>query len=365
MKKRLISLFVVLLIVLNGSLSHGEGLKLSGESYVLIDTASGRIIMEKNSNKKMPMASTTKIMTALIAIEEGKLEDKVVIDNKSVGIEGSSIYLKEGEVITLQDLLYGLMLRSGNDSSIAIANHIGKDEQDFVRKMNDKASSIGAVNTNFTNPHGLDDKDHYSTAYDLAIITKEALKHKEFNEISKTKTYKANRETNNYFINKNKTLWEYDGGNGGKTGYTMTSGRCLVSISQREGMNLIAVSLNARDWFNDNYKMMDYGFENFKSYTIYDKNQLLKKIEIKDGRKEVYAIAKSDFIYPLSDKEKKEVKIKLDINKDLSLPVNKKQKIGTIETYLEGVLIKQTDLIAKEDVKKNNIIQRFIDNKIK
>lgn len=365
MKRRLISLFIILLIILNGSFSNAQELKLSGESYVLIDAASGRIIMEKNSNKKMPMASTTKIMTALVAIEEGELDDDVVIDDRSVGIEGSSIYLKEGEVLTLQDLLYGLMLRSGNDSSVAIANHIAKDEKSFVEKMNNKATSIGAVNTNFKNPHGLDDKDHYSTAYDLAIITKEALKYKEFNEISKTKTYKANRETNDYFINKNKTLWEYDGGNGGKTGYTMTSGRCLVSISERDGMSLIAVSLNARDWFNDNYKIMDYGFENFKNYSIYDENQLLKKIKIKDVRKEVYAIAKSEFIYPLLDEEKDEVKIKIEIDKNLKLPIKKEQKVGVVETYLEGVLIKETDLISKEDVKKNNIIQRLIGSKIK
>lgn len=361
MKKRLISLFIVSFFIISGSFTNAEGLSLSGNNYILMDANSGRVIIEKNSNEKMAMASTTKIMTALIALEEGNLKDKITIDDRSIDIEGSSIYLKKNEVLSLKDLLYGLMLRSGNDSSIAIANHIGKDVDGFVNKMNSKAKSIGALNTNFENPHGLSEKNHYSTAYDLALITKEALKNEHFKQIFKSKTYNANREKNGYFVNKNKTLWEYEGGNGGKTGYTTSSGRCLVSTAQRNGMNLIAVSLGASDWFNDNYKLMDYGFENFKPYIIYDNNQLIKKIDIEDGNKTIYALANNEFVYPLSDEERKDIKIKLEIDKNIKTPIEKGQKIGVIETYLEGVLIKKENVISKDIVKKNNIIQKILE----
>lgn len=207
MNKRLISLFIITFLILNGSFVRAENLNLSGNNYILMDADSGRIIMEKDSNKKMAMASTTKIMTALVAIEEGNLKDKVTVDDRSIDIEGSSIYLEDNEVLSLEDLLYGLMLRSGNDSSIAIANHIGKDEKEFIKKMNSKAKLIGAFNTNFQNPHGLSEENHYSTAHDLAIITREALRNESFKEIFKSKSYNANREKNAYFVNKNKTLW--------------------------------------------------------------------------------------------------------------------------------------------------------------
>lgn len=361
MKKKLISLFIIFSIVLCNSISIAENLKLSGESYILMDAKSGRVLLEKNSNKKMAMASTTKIMTALLAIEKGNLEDKVLIDEKSINIEGSSIYLEKNEILSLQDLIYGLMLRSGNDSSVAIANHISKTEKEFVNNMNYKAKIIGADNTKFKNPHGLDEAGHYSTAYDLAIITKEALKNDEFKQIFKTKTHKAQREKNDIFVNKNKTLWEYEGGNGGKTGYTLTSGRCLVSTSKRDGMNLIAVSLNAYDWFNDNYKLMDYGFENYQPYVIYDKNQLIQKKVINNMNSVVYGLASNEFIYPLSNEERDHLKINL--NDNYTKTIQKGDKIGTIETYLEGVLIKEEDVISKNKVKRYNIIEKLLKNK--
>lgn len=359
MKKRLISIFIMFCIAINIGISTAEGLNLSADSYILIDATSGRIIEGKNICKKLPIASTTKIMTALIAVEEGNLKDKVRINNKSINIEGSSIYLQEGEILSLSDLLYGLMLRSGNDSSIAIANHIAKTEEDFIKMMNLKARSIGALNTNFTNPHGLNDKNHYSTAYDLAIITKKALENEDFRKIFSSKDYRASREKNNYFVNKNKTLWEYEGGNGGKTGYTLSSGRCLVSTATRNDMQLIAVSLNAPDWFNDNYKLMDYGFENLKLYTIYDKNQLVKKTNLDKQKNEIDILTQDSFVYPLYKDERDSIKIKLELNKDLSPPINKGQYIGTIETYLKGVLIKKSKLISNNKIKNHNIIQNF------
>lgn len=308
------------------------------------------------------MASTTKIMTALVALEYGNLEDEVIITKEAVGIEGSSIYLREGEIMSLEDLLYGLMLRSGNDAAVAIAIHVGGNLENFIDLMNKKAKEIGAVNTNFTNPHGLHDDLHYTTAYDLALITREAFKYEEFAKIAGTKSYISNRVENNYYYNKNKTLWEYKGGDGVKTGYTMRAGRCLVSSATRNGHRLIAVSLNARDWFNDNYKLLDFGFENFKPYLIYDKGQFIKKIEVEKGKKKYLdLVTDSSFTYLLKDDEKSKIKLTVEVPDRVEAPINEGTKIGYLYTFFDGKLINKIDLIAKSSVGKSNILERLIE----
>lgn len=365
MKRKRFTIVILIMILLCSSIIYGEDLSLSGKSYILIDSSTGRVLYERNGHNKMPMASTTKIMTALVALENGKLDDKIVIGNESVGVEGSSIYLREGEIITLKDMLYGLMLRSGNDSAVAIASYIGKTTEEFVSLMNKKAKSIGALNTNFINPHGLHDDLHYSTAYDMALITKSAFEYEEFKNIVKSKTYVANREKDNYYYNKNKTLWEYNMGDGVKTGYTMKSGRCLVSSASKNGMQLIAVSLNARDWFNDNYKLLDYGFDNYKSYLIYDEGQFFKKTNIINGEKEyINLIAEKSLIYPLKEEEKKNIKISLEIKDNIQAPIEKGTKIGYIYTYLNGQLIDKSNLVVKSSINKTTIIDRLL-NKFK
>lgn len=305
-------ILVLLIVWLISYISFTENINLSGNNYILMEEDSGRVLESLNAHKKMPMASTTKIMTALLAIEKGNLEEYVEIADESVGIIGSSIYLEQGEKIKLEDLIYGLMLRSGNDASVAIAIHISGTVEEFVDEMNERANEIGAYNTNFTNPHGLHDSIHYSTPYDMALLTREALKNKDFFTIWASKYFTSEREINNYFVNKNKTLWEYDGGDGGKTGYTSNSGRCLVSTAKRNNMRLIAVSFNARDWFNDNYKLFDFGFEKFNLYTIYSKGQLLKRIRVEDGLKnELILVSDDKLTYPLKDEELDKVKINL------------------------------------------------------
>lgn len=364
-KKNTIIMLLLLLIIVNSSLVYGElaeeKLNLSGESYILIDGDTGRVLMEENAHKKMPMASTTKIMTALVALEKGNLNDRIRIDDDSVGVEGSSIYLKKGEIITLKDLIYGLMLRSGNDAAVAIGIHIGGTTEEFVNLMNSKAKSIGALNTSFANPNGLNDENHYSTAYDMALITKEAFKHDVFAEIVNSKSYTSNRNENNYFYNKNKTLWEYEGGSGVKTGYTMASGRCLVSSASRNGLNLISVSLNARDWFNDNYKLFDYGFERYKSYLIFDKGQFMKKIKVsKANREYVNLIAENTLFYPLKEGEKDNIKIDIQSLEDIELPISKGDVLGSVSVYLDGKLISRENLISKDTIDKESFINRLL-----
>lgn len=360
--KKIIYIVVLLIIFLSSSIVNGENIYLSGSSCILIDANTGRILFEKNPHVKMPMASTTKIMTALVALEYGNLEDEVIITKEAVGIEGSSIYLREGEIMSLEDLLYGLMLRSGNDAAVAIAIHVGGNLENFIDLMNKKAKEIGAVNTNFTNPHGLHDDLHYTTAYDLALITREAFKYEEFAKIAGTKSYISNRVENNYYYNKNKTLWEYKGGDGVKTGYTMRAGRCLVSSATRNGHRLIAVSLNARDWFNDNYKLLDFGFENFKPYLIYDKGQFIKKIEVEKGKKKYLdLVTDSSFTYLLKDDEKSKIKLTVEVPDRVEAPINEGTKIGYLYTFFDGKLINKIDLIAKSSVGKSNILERLIE----
>ena len=360
MKKILI--LILLLITMTSSFHFSENLDLSGNNYILIEEISGRVLLEKNAHEKMPMASTTKIMTALLAIEKGNLEDYVEITEESVGEIGSSIYLELNEKIKLEDLIYGLMLRSGNDASIAIAIHISGSVDDFVEEMNNRVKGIGANNTNFTNPHGLHDEEHYSTPYDMALITREAVLNDDFSTIWNTKSYTSERDKNNHFVNKNKTLWEYEGGDGGKTGYTSNSGRCLVSTAVKDNMRIIAVNFNARDWFNDNYKLFDYGFDNYSLYTIYNKGQLLKKIDIENGsRKDVVLVSNENLIYPLEGEEKNQIKINLDLKKNPSLPVVEGENFGYVKTYLEGKIIKSDNLVAKYAVKENSIIEKIKD----
>jgi len=368
LKKILFILTLMLLLLLNEN-TYASNLSLSAESYILVEESSGRVILEKNARNRMPMASTTKIMTGLLAIEYGNLDDLVEIGKESINIEGSSIYLKEGEKVKLIDLIYGLILRSGNDSAVAIANHIGNTEEAFVSMMNNKARKIGALNTNFVNPHGLYDENHYTTAYDLAFITRKALEYNEFKNIFSAKTYKCERETDNYFINKNKALWEYEGADGGKTGYTMASGRCLVTSATRNNMRLIAVSLNAPNWFNDNYKIMEYGFENFKLYNIYEKGQLITLADVTDGKRDKIAlVADNDFFYPLMEEELKSVKMSVHINEQINTPIAKDEILGYVEVFLYGNLIRRDDLVAKYEVERvsflNRILQPFL-NKVK
>lgn len=357
--KRIICLFIVIMFFNFNINGYCEDINLSGSNYILMDNYSGRVLLEKDSNKTMSMASLTKIMTALIAIEQGDFNKLIRIDKECINVEGSSIYLKENEILTLEDLLYGLMLRSGNDAAVAIAKNIGGSVENFIDMMNGKSKEINIFNTNFKNPHGLSEKEHYSTAYDLAVITREALKYKMFQTIFSTKSYTANRELNNHFTNKNKTLWEYEGGDGGKTGYTIDAGRCLVSTASKNQMQLIAVNLNNRNWFQDNYRLFDYGFENFKPYIIYDKHQSISKMKLPKSNRELHIITESDLIYPLKIDEKDKIKNLIVINKNIKLPIKNGEKIGYIESYFDGKLINKGNLISKDDIFKENIFKRL------
>lgn len=237
---------------------------VSAGSVALIDE-SGQILYEKNANAKAYPASTTKIMTALVALEKLDelglgMDSEVIIPEEAVGIEGSSIYLKKGERISIEELLYGLMLQSGNDSATALAMCVGGSLSSFVSMMNEKAETLGCSGTHFTNPSGLYEENHYTTAADLARIAGEAMKRDDFRKIVSTKDWQ-NADGSRSFHNKNKTVFQYDGATGVKIGFTKASGRTLVASAKRDDKEMIAVVLRDGNWFNDAYALMDYGFQ--------------------------------------------------------------------------------------------------------
>lgn len=236
---------------------------LSAKGAILVD-GDGQTIYEKNADEKLYPASTTKIMTAItvfrILEETGTtLDNYVIIPKEAAGVEGSSIYLEAGERLTVRELMYGMMLQSGNDAATALALCCGGSMENFIDRMNETAEELGCGNTNFVNPSGLFDEEHYTTARDLARISREAMKNEEFRRIVGSKSWKSD-ETGRTFVNKNKTVKSYEGATGIKIGYTKSSGRALAASARRNGEELIAVVLNAPDWFDDAYAMLDYGF---------------------------------------------------------------------------------------------------------
>ncbi len=362
-KKIILSLIIMILMISNNSYAKNAYMpNINAQSGILIEKNSGTILYSKNINKKLPMASTTKIMTALIAIENGNLDENVIIKSNCVGIEGSSIYLQNQEKISLRDLLYGLMLRSGNDAAAAIACHIGGSVENFVSMMNTRAKRMGLHDTHFSNPSGLPDKNHYTTAYDLSVITRIALKNKEFKKVVSTKNWVSNREYNKYFYNKNKTLWQYDGGDGVKIGYTKNAGRCLVASATRNGMQLIAVVLNDGNWFNDCYKLFDYGFQKYKPIIVFDKNQYVKSIDINNGKKDkIDIVTNKELMLPLRNEDIKDIKILIELPNNIDAPVKINNKLGAIKVFIKGNLIANVDLVSIEDVEEKSRLDKLID----
>ncbi|MBM6619925.1 D-alanyl-D-alanine carboxypeptidase family protein [Bacillus suaedaesalsae] len=307
---------------------------VSANAAVLIEQESGRVIFGKHEHEKRRIASITKIMTAILAVESGKMDETVTVSKNAEGTEGSSLYLIAGEKIKLRDLVYGLMLRSGNDSAVAIAEHVGGSVEGFSYLMNQKAEEIGMKNTNFRNPHGLDThEDHYSSAYDMAILTRYAMLNKEYEEIAGTKVHRAPHPEGKWdrvWKNKNKLvtgLYKYS--TGGKTGYTKRAKRTLVSTASKDGMNLIAVTLNAPGDWNDHIAMFDYTFKNYELVKVLDKG-VISKIKDPFYKNKVYY--NHDFSYPVLKGEESKFKVKINLltakeswksPEDIPVPVGK------------------------------------------
>lgn len=323
----------------------GAELDLSAQAAILMDAESGRVLYEKNAHQPMRIASITKIMTAIVAIEQGRLDDVVKTPDHAVGVEGSSIYLKPGEKMTLEDLLYGLMLRSGNDAAVTIAEHIGGSVEGFVFLMNQKAAELGMSQTVFSNPHGLDThEEHYSTAYDMALLGAYAMKNETFAQIASTRKKTAPLEGESWdrvWYNKNRLLTMYPYADGIKTGYTKRAKRTLVSSAVKNGQRLIAVTLNAPDDWNDHMRLFEYGFNQYTLITLAKRGEPLRNEQRADGHFEYF----NDFKYPLRQDEVLERRVEIDSafkQEELSqIPY----PAGYVHYFIDGEEIGRTPLV--------------------
>lgn len=278
---------------------------ISAQKVVLMDANTGRVLYEKDADSRSLIASTTKIMTALVVCEQCNVLDRMRIPKEAVGIEGSSMYLQEGEVLTIQELLYGLMLHSGNDAAVALAIYCGGTVEGFAEMMNDKARTLGLTDTHFENPNGLDSPGHYSTAQDLAKLGAYAMKNPIFAKTVSTKTIRIGKRS---LQNHNKLLWRVEGADGIKTGFTKAAGRLLVSTAMRDGRRLVCVTINDGNDWADHQKLLEQGFSEYTLQTIVSQDDVLGTLEVAGGEKRrVQLLAAESFTFPLTSQEQPQI----------------------------------------------------------
>lgn len=330
---------------------------------VLVEINSGRILFQKNADKRMNIASTTKIITAITAMENGNLDDEVIISERAAYIWGSQINLKPGEKLKLEDLLYGLLLKSGNDAAIAIAELISGDVESFVELMNVMVRKIGAFNTNFANPHGLDAQDHYSTANDMALITRYSLGNKIFSKIvgTKEKVIAGGR----YLSNTNELLGVLAGVNGVKTGYTSLAGRCLITSAVRDEMTLVAVVLNCATKAKrtiSSSRLLEWGFKNFKIVKLVEAGEIINSINVKKGLSDnIRAIAAKNVELPLSNDEIQNIEFSIAMPDILKPPIYKGEYLGKLRFFSGESVMAEVELLSESEVLPKKFINYFQD----
>lgn len=334
---------------------------ISAEAAILMDGATGRVLYEKDAHSKRLIASTTKLMTALVALESTPHLDKVITVKPEYQAEGSSMYLKVGEELTLEELLYGLLLASGNDAALAIAGGCAGKVDTFVEWMNEWAADLGMEDSHFANPNGLDDEEHYSTAYDMALLAQAVLKNETLREMVATRSIMvAGRSLTNH----NKLLWQYEGCMGMKTGYTEAAGRTLVSCAVRNGQTLICVTLKDRNDWEDHAALFDYGFQNWPTHPLARKGKEFRTLPMVGSLvPQTKVETAADVAYPLGLTER--VRAKITLPKSVKAPVRKGDIAGKL-TFLVGEdVVGETYLLYTADIPANEaqptLLQRMKD----
>ena len=322
----------------------------TAKSSIVMDLDSGRVLYENNANEERLIASITKIMTCIIAIEQGDLDSDVEAGDEILKMYGTSIYLELNEKMKLIDLLYGLMLRSGNDASVVIAKEVAGTEEKFVEMMNEKAKEIGMTNTTFSNPHGLDEETkNYSTARDMAKLSRYAYKNKTYRKIIGTEEYRVKTDNKSYlWYNRMKLLGDYKYCTGGKNGYTPSAGKTLVTTHKKDNLKITVVTLYDNDEYNNHERLAEYAFDNYSNYDIVDKNDF--NLVIDDNN---YYVNKS-FSYPLTESEKDNVKVLASIDDSIN-----SGKVGNINISLNNKTLKKIPLYIKEEKKKENFFTKL------
>ena len=326
---------------------------VSAGSAIVVEASTGRVVFEKDADSRRPMASTTKIMTAIVALEAGDTARQVSVSGEAVGVEGSSVYLKTGDNLTLDDLVWALMLESANDAAAAIAIEVAGSVEAFAGMMNAKAKELGLTDTHFTNPHGLDDENHYTTARDLAKLAAYALKNQRFREI--VSTYKHSISVGNetrYLLNHNKMLKLYDGAIGVKTGYTKRSGRCLVSAAERDGVTLVAVTLDAPDDWNDHRAMLDCGFGTLEARELIKEGESVFILPCIGCEKNEVTLKNSEGLTVCVPKDTPEASRRIELPHYMWAPVYEGQEVGRIVFEAGGAVLGEVPIVACETVER-------------
>ncbi|MFW0966627.1 MAG: D-alanyl-D-alanine carboxypeptidase family protein [Thermacetogeniaceae bacterium] len=336
---------------------------IQAKAAVLIDESSGRVLFAKNPHQRLPQASTTKMMTCLLVIENGDLDKEVKISKYAAETGESSIWLEEGEVLTREDLLYALMLASANDAAVALAESVAGSEEKFVELMNKRARELKLNNTHFINPHGLDADGHYSSAYDLALLAREGLSNELFSSVVTTMERCvpwSGHPWDRYLYNRNRLLTTYKGARGVKTGYTSNAGLCLVGAAQRGKLKLISAVMNSPNVYDDTQKLLDYGFSKFEAVVVEESKQV-PDVKVKKGTKtSVRIMPEREVVVAVLPEEKEQLSFKLEIPDQLEAPVNMGEVVGKGKVFLNGKELTEIDYMAQEAVpRKPPIWTRF------
>lgn len=362
-RKRLVYLLLsVMLLVALPPQAEAEEPQVMGEAAALIDAQTGMLLYGKDAHKKMYPASTTKVLTALVALEKAKASDVVTIGANPIHAGGTSIWLAEGEKLTLEELLYALMLNSANDAGVAIAEHVSGSVEEFAKISNERAKQLGAKNTHFTNPHGMPNKDHYSTAYDMALIGREAMRNKELRQIVTTVHHEIPRtdpEAQKYLFNHNKLLWSkvfgYQGATGLKTGYTVEAGQCIIASAERDGRELIAVVLRTEgnNLWTDAKILLDYGFNNFQNRQLVYAGKVMTNLPVKYGKTSVNLVASENYFHTFPKQGASDLQINFEPQEEILAPVVKGQILGKVVLKDGERPVAAINLVAAEDVQRD------------
>lgn len=361
--RAIIVIFLVKIFTLGLTFSAFAAPSIEGESFILIDGKTGQVLYGKDINRKLHPASTTKILTTIIALEKGNLKDTVTISKNVPLVEGTKVYLREGEKISLEKLLHAAMVHSANDAALAIAEHIANSEERFAKLMNIKAQEIGAKNSNFVNAHGLTAENHLTTAYDLALIGRYAMQNPIFRELAREKVYDwEGEEWQTRLINKNKFLWRMDESTGIKPGYTSEAKYTLVASAQKGDQELIAVILGSSDnriW-DDAKELLNYGFKNFQNLSLTQNNQIVATLKVGNDREVNLVPARSSSIAVENNTETK-IEKRLVLN-DVSLPIEKGKILGELVISINGEEKEKIPVKALDTVDKPINWTRIISN---
>ncbi len=356
MRKTALITLLLFLLVPHAAWGAAKEPVLTAKSAIVIEASTGRILFAKGSADRRPPASTTKMMTLIVALEHGNLDDVVTTSPGAATTEGSSLWLAPGEQLKLKDMLYGMMLVSGNDATVAIAEHISGSMNKFASLMTEKAHAIGAISTNFTNSSGLPDPRHYSTAADLARIAAYGYKNPLFTQIISTKHAVIpwpGKSHDRDIYNENKLLWQYDGANGVKTGFTEEAGRCLVSGAKRDNIQLVAVVLDGDRMWEDSIKLLDYGFSRMQPVTMFRQGDIMKTVKVVDGKDDhIKLVAADTVVIPAADGDREGFSTAIAVPGSVEAPVKAGQKIGTIKTLYRNTEIASVDLLAAGPVER-------------